>query len=219
MNRSVASRSVSEGVSHSRWTSHPALRVFGVVFLARDVILTLLALGGLVGGGLATQNTLLIVALALAALLLAGVVVASIATRRADASVATNASGTLPERRNVLRGQLRERPPGPPTLGGAVAERLTSGRTLAAEMRAAQEQGSWDDDGWSYRKRLEAWTERTVDVLEECGRVDLARAVAEVEPPPRPPFEILLKGYSPSYARLVGLLEGRLGLLEESQAA
>jgi hypothetical protein len=36
--------------------------------------------------------------------------------------------------------------------------------------------------------------------------------------PPRPPFESLLKGYSPSYARLVGLLDGRLGLLEQSQA-
>jgi hypothetical protein len=40
-----------------------------------------------------------------------------------------------------------------------------------------------------------------------------------VEPPLRPPFEMLLKGYSPSYARLLGLLEGRLRLLEQSQAA
>jgi hypothetical protein len=211
---------VSEGVSHSRWTSHPALRVFGVVFLARDVILALLALVGVVGGGLANQKTLSIVALALGAVAIAAVVGSSIAAqRRAHAAMATNAPGSLPARRNVLRGGLRERPPGPPTFRGAVAERLSSGRTLAAEMRDAQEQGSWDDEGWAYRKRVEAWTERTVGLLEECGRGDLARAVAGVEPPLRPPFEMLLKGYSPSYARLLGLLEGRLRLLEQSQAA
>jgi hypothetical protein len=215
VDRSVRSRSVSDGRSHSRWTSHPALRVFGVVFLARDLILALLALIGVVGGGLVNQNTLSIVALALGAVLITGVVVSSIAAqRRAHAAMATNLAGTLPARRNVLRGALRERPPGPPTLRGAVTERLSSGRTLAADMRDAQEQGSWDDEGWAYRKRVEAWTERTVDLLEECGRADLARAVVEMEPPSRPPFEILLKGYSPSYARLVGLLEGRLELLD-----
>jgi hypothetical protein len=194
--------------------------VFGVVFLARDVILALLALVGVVGGGLANQNTLSIVALGFAAVVIVGVIVSSIATRRrAHAAIATNAPGTLPARRNVMRGALRERPPGPPTVHGAVAERLSSGRTLAAEMRAAQEQGTWDDEDWAYRKRVEVWTERTVDLLQECGRADLARAVADVEPPPQPPFEILLKGYAPSYARLVGLLESRLGLLEEAEAA
>jgi hypothetical protein len=211
---------VSEGLSHSRWTSHPALRVFGVVFLARDLILALLALIGVVGGGLVDQNTLSIVALGLGAVVIAGVVVSSIAAqRRAHAAIAANDPVTLPARRHVLRGGLRERTPGPSTLRGALAERLTSGRALAAEMRAAQEQGTWDDDGWAYRKRVEAWTERAVEVLQECGRADLARAVAEIEAPSRPPFEILLKGYSPSYARLVGLLESRLGLLEQSQAA
>jgi hypothetical protein len=54
-------------------------------------------------------------------------------------------------------------------------------------------------------------------VLAQCGRSDLARALAEVEAPPRPPFEGILKGYSASYARLVGLLDGRIGLLERSQ--
>jgi hypothetical protein len=211
---------VSEEASGSRWTSHPALRVFGVVFLARDVILALLALVGVVGGGLANQNTLSIAALCLAAVLIAGVIVSSIATRRrAHAAAAGDAAGALPARRNVLRGALRERPPGPPASHGAVAERLSSGRALASEMRATQEQGTWDDEGWAYRKRVEAWSERTVEALQACGRADLARALAEVEPPSQPPFEILLKGHSPSYARLVGLLESRLGLLERSQAA
>jgi hypothetical protein len=211
---------VSEGVPRSRWTSHPALRVFGVVFLARDVILTLLALGGLVGGGLANQDTLSIAALGVGGVAIAAVVVSSIAgQRRARALMAMDVHGTLPEKRGALRTALRERPTPETTSRGAVAERLGSGRTLAAEMREAQERGAWDDDGWAYRKRVEAWTERTVELLEERGRPDLARAVAEMEPPPRPPFEILLKGYSPSYARLLGLLEGRLGLLEQSQAA
>ncbi len=93
-----------------------------------------------------------------------------------------------------------------------------SGRQLRAEICDAQERGAWDDDGWAYRKRVEEWTERTANVLAGCGRDDLARALAEVEVPPRPPFESLLKGYSPSYARLVGLLDGRLGLLEQSQS-
>jgi hypothetical protein len=211
---------VSEGVPHSRWTSHPALRVFGVVFLARDVILTLLAIGGLVGSGLATQSTLSIAAVVLAALVIASLVAASVmGQRRARASMAADAPGALPEKRGALRAALRERPTPETTFRGAVAERLSSGRTLAAEMREAQERGAWDDEGWAYRKRVEAWTERTLELLEERGRADLARAVAELEPPPRPPFEILLKGYSPSYARLVGLLEGRLALLEQSQAA
>jgi hypothetical protein len=100
----------------------------------------------------------------------------------------------------------------------AIADLMSSGEQLRAEIRSAQERGAWDDEGWAYRKRVEAWTERTANVLAAGGRDDLARALAEVEVPPRPPFESLLKGYSPSYTRLVGLLDGRLGLLEQSQA-
>jgi hypothetical protein len=208
---------VSEQLSHSRWTSHPALKIFGVVFLARDLILALVALGGLVGGGIATHDTLAIVALGLGALALAGVVVSSIVgQRRADASMALPTPGALPARRNPLRAALRERPSAQAAAAGAVAEQLSGGRKLAAEMRDAQAKGTWDDEGWAFRKRVEAWTERTADVLAEGGREDLASALADVEAPPQPPFEALLEGHSPSYARLVGLLDGRIALLEES---
>jgi hypothetical protein len=88
-----------------------------------------------------------------------------------------------------------------------VANQLSSGRQLRAEMCSAQERGAWDDEGWAYRKRVEAWTERTTDVLARQGRDDLASALAAVEVGPLPPFESLLKGYSASYARLVGLLD------------
>ena len=209
---------MSERLSHSRWTSHPALKVFGVVFLARDLILALVALGGLVGGGIATQDTLAIAALGLGALALAGVVVSAIAgQRRAGAPMAVPAPAAAPAGRNPLRGVLRERPPAQVPAGGAIAEQLNGGRKLAAEMRDAQANGTWDDDGWSYRRRVEAWTERAAGVLAGGGREDLAGALADAQAPPQPPFEALLEGHSPSYVRLVGLLDARIALLEQSQ--
>jgi hypothetical protein len=99
-----------------------------------------------------------------------------------------------------------------------IADLVSSGTQLRAEIRSAQERGAWDDENWAYRKRVEEWTERAADVLAGHGRSDLASALSEVEVPPRPPFESLLNGYSPSYTRCVGLMDGRLGLLEQSQA-
>jgi hypothetical protein len=84
-------------------------------------------------------------------------------------------------------------------------------------MRDAHEQGVWEDEGWAHRNRVEAWTEHTVAVLEERGRDDLARAVGEVEAPPRAPFESPLQGHVPTYVRLAGLLDRRIGLLEKSR--
>jgi hypothetical protein len=211
---------MSEPGSPSRWSSHPALRVFGIVFLARDVILTAVALVGLAAGGLASEATLVIVALGLAAVALAGVVVSSIVgQRRAHASMALPAAAGLPASRNPFRAALRERPPAQDAYGGAVAGQVSSGRELEAEMSRAHDQGAWDDENWAYRKRVEAWTQRTVEVLEGSGRDDLARALAELEPPQPPPFQALLAGHSPTFARLKALLDGRIKLLEESQAA
>ncbi|MGH2943059.1 MAG: hypothetical protein ACRDLN_09870, partial [Solirubrobacteraceae bacterium] len=98
-----------------------------------------------------------------------------------------------------------------------VADQVSAAKQLRAEIRDAQERGTWDDEGWAYRKRVEAWTERVASELAGGGRQDLASALAEVEASPRPPFERLLEGYSASYARLVGLLDARIELLERSQ--
>jgi hypothetical protein len=121
----------------------------------------------------------------------------------------------LPARRNALRAALRQQPSAQAAFRSAVANQLSTGNELKDEMRDAQVKGAWDDDGWAYRKRVEAWTERASDVLTGGGREDLASALAEVEPPPRPPFEALLNGHSPSYARLIGLLDARIALLEQ----
>jgi hypothetical protein len=216
---------MSGRVSLHRWTNHPALYVFGFVFLMRDVILAGLALGGLLVGGLAGQGTLSIVAVTLAALALAGVVASSVVAQRRGGGLPTayRPHGGLSfegGRAHPRDGddERRAEPVAPPVTQDPVEHQLSSGRQLRAEICAAQERGAWDDEGWAYRKRVEEWTECTAAVLTNCGRDDLARALAEVEVPPRPPFESLLKGYSPSYARLVGLLDGRLGLLEQSQA-
>jgi hypothetical protein len=201
-----------------RWTSHPALKAFGFVFLIRDLIVAVIAVGGLIAGGVARQDTLWLVAAGVGVLAV-GVVVASsvVGQRRADASVGLPTPVGLPAARNALRATLRQQRSVQAALRGAVADQVSSGRQLEAEMRDAQQEGTWDDEDWAYRKRVESWTQRTVEVLEACGRGDLASALTEVEEPPRPPFESLLKGYSPTYVRLTGLLDGRIGLLEQAQ--
>jgi len=216
---------MSGRVSLHRWTSHPAFDVFGFVFLMRDVILAGLALGGGLVGGLAGQGTLSIVAVALAALALTGVVVSSVVAQRGMGGMhaAYHARAGLdfdtgPARPPDAGEERREEPVTQVASDDPVTNQLNSGRQLRAEICSAQERGAWDDEGWAYRKRVEAWTERTADVLAGQGRDDLASALAAVEVGPLPPFESLLKGYSASYARLVGLLDGRLGLLEQSQA-
>jgi len=218
---------MSGRVSLFRWTNHPAVTVANFVFLMRDVVLAALAVGGLVAGALAHQDTLSIVAVALAALALTGVVVSSVVEQRRTAGLdaGRSAGGRVYRRAAPAHSPVRKTPDAPraePVTQAAapstVADQVAGGRQLKAEICDAQERGAWDDDGWAYRKRVEEWTERTANVLTGCGRDDLARALAEVEVPPRPPFESLLRGYSPSYARLVGLLDGRLGLLEQSQS-
>jgi len=217
---------MSGRVSFFRWTNHPAVTVANFVFVMRDVVLAALAVGGLVAGALAHQDTLSIVAVVLAGLALTGVVVSSVMGQRRTAGLTDGSpasarlySGTGPTHPGVreMPDARPEEPATPPTSPGTVAHQVRSGQQLRAEICGAQERGAWDDEGWAYRKRVEEWTERTANVLAGSGDDDLARALAEVEVPPRPPFESLLKGYSPSYARLVGLLDGRLGLLEQSQ--
>lgn len=217
---------MSGRVSLFRWTNHPAVTVANFVFLMRDVVLAALAVGGLVAGALAHEGILSIVAVALAALALTGVVVSWVMEQRRtalDAGRSAGARAYTSTRRahppvraaaDTPRAEPITQAPPPSTVAGQVS----SGRQLRAEICDAQERGAWDDDGWAYRKRVEEWTERTASVLTGSGRDDLARALAAVEVPPRPPFESLLKGYSASYARLVGLLDARLGLLEQSQS-
>jgi hypothetical protein len=218
---------MSGRVSLFRWTNHPAVTVANFVFLMRDVVLAALAVGGLVAGALAHQDTLSIVAVALAALALTGVVVSSVMGQRRTAGVdAGHAAGARPypgaERAHRRVRDTPDPPRAEPATRAAapstVADQVSSGKQLRAEICNAQERGAWDDEGWAYRKRVEAWTERTAIVLAGCGRDDLAHALAEVEVAPRPPFESLLKGHSPSYLRLIGLLDGRLGLLDQAQA-
>jgi hypothetical protein len=217
---------MSGRVSFFRWTNHPAVTVANFVFVMRDVVLAALAIGGLVAGALAHQDTLSIVAVVLAGLALTGVVVSSVMAQRRTTSLdAGHPTGPRlhpgPEPAqphvSVTPDASREEPAAQPPSPATVPGQLSSGKRLRAEICDAQERGVWDDEGWVYRKRVEEWTERTANVLADRGQDDLARALAEVEVPPRPPFESLLKGYSPSYARLVGLLDGRLGLLERSQ--
>jgi hypothetical protein len=201
-----------------RWTSHPALKAFGFVFLIRDLIVAVVAVGGLMAGGVAKESTVWLVAAGGVLVAVAVVVVTSVVgQRRADASAGLPIPVGLPAARNTLRTALRQQRSAQATLRSAVADQVSSGRQLEAEMRDAQQQGTWDDEDWAYRKRVESWTERTAEVLRACGRGDLASALAEVQEPPRPPFESLLKGYSPTYSRLTGLLDGRIGLLEEAQ--
>jgi hypothetical protein len=217
---------MSGRVSLHRWTNHPAFYVFGLVFLMRDVILAGLALGGGLVGGLAHENTLSVVGVVLAALALTGVVASSVAAQRRagglhaayDAPAGLNFDAVPAQPRDAGDEPREEEPVAPVTSHDPVADLVSSGRQLRAEISSAQERGAWDDEGWAYRRRVEAWTERTAAVLEGRGRDDLASALAEVEVGPPPPFESLLKGYSPSYTKLVGLLDGRLGLLEQSQA-
>jgi hypothetical protein len=216
---------MSGRVSLHRWTSHPAFYVFGVLFLLRDVILAGLALGGLAIGSLAPQGTLSIVAVVLAALALAGVVASSVLRQRAGGLRAVDHTaaglsydpGPAPPR-DAGDERREEEPVAPIASHDPIADLVSTGQQLRADIRSAQEAGAWDDEDWAYRKRVEAWTDRAVDVLTGRGRGDLASALSEVEVPPRPPFESLLNGYSPSYTRLVGLLDGRLSLLEKSQA-
>jgi hypothetical protein len=206
------------GQRERRWTSHPALRAFGFVFLVRDLIVAVLAVGGLVAGGVANHDTLWLVAAGFGVFTLAGVVASSVVgQRRADASMGLPTPVGLPARRNALRAALRQQPSAQAAFRSAVANQVSTGNELKREMSDAQVKGTWDDEGWAYRKRVEAWTERTADVLTRGGREDLAGALAGVEPPPRPPFEALLTGHSQSYARLVGLLDARIALLEQSQ--
>jgi hypothetical protein len=201
-----------------RLTSHPALRAFGVVFLVRDLVVAVLAIGGLIAGGVAHQDMLWIGAAAVGVLALAALVASSLAGQRgATAAEGPPAPADAPARRNPLLDVLRQQPSPELDVRRAVAGQVSSGAKLRAEMSDAQEQGGWDDEGWAYRRRVEAWTERTVRVLEGCGRDDLARALTEVEAPPAPPFQTLLQGHSPSYARLAGVLDGRIALLERSQ--
>jgi hypothetical protein len=214
---------MSGRVSFSRWTNHPAVHVCNLVFLMRDIAIAALAVGGLIAGALAHQDTLSIVALALAALALTGVVASSVTAQRRPAGfqAAGGAGAGLPFEAGQghpprASDEQREELVAQEPASGTVAGQVNSGRQLRAQIRSAQERGAWDDEGWAYRKRVETWTERTAEVLEECGRRDLAKALAEVEVAPQPPFESLLKGYSASYARLVGLLDGRLDLLERS---
>jgi len=209
---------MSGRVSLIRWTNHPAVTVANFVFVMRDLILAALAIGGLVAGVLAHQDTLSIVAMVLAGLALTGVVVSTVMGQRRTVGVGAGPyagprrySGTGARETPALRSDE------PVTQPGTIADQQRRGEQLRAEICDTQERGAWDDEGWAYRKRVEEWTERTANVLADCGRDDLARALADVEVPPRPPFESLLKGYSPSYARLVGLLDGRLGLLEQSR--
>jgi hypothetical protein len=203
---------MSGRLSLPRWTSHPAFGVFGFVFLMRDLVLAALALGGLVAGGLANQETLSIVAVSLGGLSLAGVVASSVTAQRRAVPTRMPSPVAAPVHPDPPPAQ----PPAEASSGDPLTDQLGRARRLHAEMREAQEQGLWDDEDWVYRKRVEAWTERTVRVLQERGRDDVARALLEVEVPPRPPFEALLKGHSPGYARLVGLMDGRIELLEES---
>jgi hypothetical protein len=199
------SQPMSGRLSLPRWTSHPAFGVFGFVFLMRDLVITALGVGALLAGGLANQATLSIVAVSLGGLALAGVVASSVTGQRRDVPAAVPSG----------HDALPESPPVEATVRDPLADQLSSGRQLQAQLREAHEQGVWDDDGWVYRKRVEAWTERTVRVLEKCGREDVARDLLEIEVPPRPPFEALLNGQSPAYARLVGLLDGRIELLAD----
>jgi hypothetical protein len=190
-----------------RSTSHPVHRRFGSVFLADAVILVVLALGALVVVALADPDALAIVALGLGVLALAGVVLSSVVGQhQAPASMAPPQAESL-----------GEQPLEQDTLASAVAlaRQVRNGRRLEAEMRDAHEKGAWEDEGSAYWKLVEAWTEGTVAVLEECGWDDLARAVGEAEMPPRPPFEGPLQDHIPTYARLAGLLDSRIALLLE----
>jgi hypothetical protein len=205
---------MSGRLSLPQWTNHPAFGVFGFVFLVRDLVLTALAIGAVLAGGLANRATLSLVAVGLGALAVAGVVASTIAGQRRAATATLLATGaSVPPSHDAPP----ERPPAIATFGDAVADQVKAARQLRSEMRDVQDRGAWDDEGWAYRKRVEAWTRRAAGVLEGWGRDDLARALAEVEAPPPPPFETLLKGHSPAYARLVGLLEARIALLERSQ--
>jgi hypothetical protein len=209
---------MSGRVSLSRWTKHPAVYVFGLVFLMRDLILAGLALGGLVAGSLAHQDTLSVVAMGLAALALAGVVASVTGQRRAGGLQAGHdGRARLYSGGGAVRLRARATLAEQPAAHDPVAEQASAGRQLRDEIRDAQERGAWDDEGWAFRKRVETWTERTVSELAGSGRDDLARALAQVEPAPRPPFESLLNGYSASYVRLAGLLDARIDLLERSQ--
>jgi hypothetical protein len=218
---------MSGRVSLFRWTNHPAVTIANFVFVMRDIVLATLAIGGLIAGTLAHHDTLSIVAVVLAGLALTGVVVSSVMAQRRTAGVNGGLGPSVPLYPGTGQASPgvhetpdvpREEPATEPTSPGTVADQVRRGKQLWAEICAAQERGVWDDEGWAHRQRVEQWTERTANVLVSCGKDDLARALAEVEVPPRPPFESLLKGYSPSYTRLVGLLDGRLGLLEQSQA-
>lgn len=202
-----------------RWISHPALRAFGLVFLVRDLIVAVVAVGGLVAGGVANPTTVWLVAAGVGVLALTVVVASSVlGQRRADASMGLPTPVGLPGRRNSLRAALRQQPSVQAAFRAALADQVSTGNELKGEMHDAQAKGTWDDDGWAYRKRVEAWTQRTADVLAGGGREDLASALTDVEAPPQPPFEALLEGHSPSYVRLVGLLGARIALLEQSQA-
>jgi hypothetical protein len=208
---------MSDRVPLSRWTKHPAFYVFGIVFLLRDVILAGLALGGIAAGSLAHQNTLSVVAVGLAALALAGVVASVTMQSRAGGLHVGHGGGRrvhapAPPVDPPPRDATAEQPP-----AQAVTDPVSSARRLCVEMRDAQQRGAWDDEAWAYRRRVEAWTERTAGELARSGRQDLANALTEVQAPPRPPFERLLEGYSASYQRLVGLLEARIELLENSR--
>jgi len=66
-----------------RWIDHPAARVLGLVFLVRDLVVAVLAVGAFVTGALADGGALQVVAVVLGALALAGVVISPL-TRRND---------------------------------------------------------------------------------------------------------------------------------------
>lgn len=188
------------------------------MFLIRDLIVAIIAVGGLIAGGVAQGDMVWLVAAGAGVLTLAIVVATSVVgQRRADAAAGLPTPVGLPARRHALRAALRQQRSAQAAFRSALADQVSSGRQLEAEMRDAQQQGTWDDEDWTYRKRVESWTERTVEVLHGGGRADLARAITEIEPSSGQPFETLLKGHSPAYARLARLLDGRIGLLEQAR--
>lgn len=99
----------------------------------------------------------------------------------------------------------------------AVAKQVTSGRRLRAEMRDAKKQGVWDHEGHAYRERLETWTDRTVTVLDNLGERELVLAIWNVKSPSPSTTETVMGGSRAAlYGPLIGLLDGRIAVLEES---
>jgi hypothetical protein len=100
-------------LSLPRWIDHPAARVLGLVFLVRDLVLAVLAVGAVVTGALADGGALSAVAVVLGVLALAGVVISALARRRRPRTASP-----------VVENEIKSapRPPPPPHRTGVEIE-------------------------------------------------------------------------------------------------